>query len=364
MITSKKDNGLRVLVLEPYYGGSHKSFLSGLRNLPFQFEFITLPARKWKWRMRMAAPFFAQKLHETGREYDRILCSTYVDVASFRGLAPQWVRTVPLLTYFHENQFAYPMQVEDERDFHFALTNVTTAISSDSLAFNSSYNLTSFLEGLEQLMKLSPDIKLDNPCERILAKSRVLPPGIDFSSIDESASCDPDSSPVIVWNHRWEHDKGPDRFFRTLFRLDREGLNFSLVVLGETFTSHPPIFDMAFEKLSQRILHFGYARSSHEYARWLKRGTTVVSTSLHEFFGIAVIEAVRAGCRPLLPRRLSYPEIFPEEFLYDEEDFERRLREEIMEGRRLTEDQARELTTPFSWRTITPAYTLWIRDGS
>jgi len=93
---------LRVLVLEPYYGGSHRAFLTGLRRLPFELHFMTFPARKWKWRMRLAAPFYAQKLHETGQRFDRILCSTFVDVAAFRGLAPAWVKGVPLLTYFHE----------------------------------------------------------------------------------------------------------------------------------------------------------------------------------------------------------------------------------------------------------------------
>jgi hypothetical protein len=106
------DKHLRVLVLEPYYGGSHKSFLENLTQLPFTFELMTLPARKWKWRMRLAAPYFAERLANSQQRYDRILCSTFVDVAAFRGLAPAWVRSVPVLTYFHENQFVYPMQVE------------------------------------------------------------------------------------------------------------------------------------------------------------------------------------------------------------------------------------------------------------
>ncbi len=105
---------LSVLVLEPYYGGSHRSFLKGLKeHLPYRFEFMTLPARKWKWRMRLAAPYFADELRKSGKKYDRILCSTFVDVAAFRGLAPSWVCGAPVLTYFHENQFAYPVRVSN-----------------------------------------------------------------------------------------------------------------------------------------------------------------------------------------------------------------------------------------------------------
>jgi hypothetical protein len=38
---------MKILVLEPYYGGSHKTFLDGLQaHMPFDFMLLTLPARK------------------------------------------------------------------------------------------------------------------------------------------------------------------------------------------------------------------------------------------------------------------------------------------------------------------------------
>lgn len=357
---SDNDRSLSVLVLEPYYGGSHKSFLSGLQNLPFNFEFFTLPARNWKWRMRLAAPYFAHNLHENRKTFDRILCSSYVDTAAFRGLAPEWVKKVPLLTYFHENQFSYPVQVNDERDIHFGITNITTALASDSLAFNSLHNLTSFLEGTENLMKHSADLRLRNPVEIIQAKSRILPPGIDFSVIDSLTEHRRNSSPVIVWNHRWEHDKNPDLFFRTLFTLDKEEIDFNLVVLGQSFENSPSVFDEARKRLSHKILHFGYAETAQEYAGWLKKSDIAVSTALHEFFGIAVIEAVRAGCTPLLPDRLSYPELFPDTYLYGDSIFYERLKEVLRERKRISNSQIRILTDPYSWENLHKAYTEWI----
>ncbi len=353
---------LRVLVLEPYYGGSHKTFLTQVARLPFAFTFLTFPARKWKWRMRLSAPYYAQQLRTSGKRYDRILCSTFVDVAAFRGLAPPWVQEVPLLTYFHENQFAYPVQVEEERDFHFALTNMTTALASDAIAFNSVYNLETFLLGIEKLRKKSYDLKLEDPVGRIRAKAQVLPPAIDFTWIDEGETPEGEQAPVILWNHRWEHDKNPEDFFRVLFTLDREGIDYRLIVLGQSFREAPPVFEKARQRLAPRILQFGYAASRQEYARWLRQGDIVVSTSDHEFFGMAVIEAVRAGCLPLLPERLSYPELFPGTFLYREGNLLPRLKEFLHRKQRLSKKEARELTERFSWDQLEPSYRHWLEN--
>ncbi len=354
----------KVLVLEPYYGGSHRAFLNDLsRWLPIELTFFTLPARKWKWRMRLSAPYYAEILNSLDPDihssaFSSVLCSTFVDVAALKGLAPSWFQKLPVLTYFHENQFAYPVQVEDERDFHFSLTNFTTALASDRLAFNSSYNLRTFLEGCEMLLKKSPDSKHSKSLNHIKNKSKVLPPGIDFSKIDATSNMEKGMNPVILWNHRWEHDKNPDRFFETLFTLARQKLDFDVIVLGESFVRKPAIFAKAEQILKERLLYFGYAKSRQEYVRWLKKADLVVSTATHEFYGISVIEAVRAGCRPLLPNRLSYPELFPEEYLYEEHAFPEELRKALAHGR-LSPQTAFLLTDRFSWQILSSAYTDW-----
>lgn len=354
----------KVLVLEPYYGGSHKVFLTDLqKHLPLTFDLHTLPARKWKWRMRLSAPYFAEKLHDMNKEYHAdyccILCSTFVDVATLLALAPQWVRNIPLLTYFHENQFVYPVQVDDERDFHFALTNLTTALASDRLAFNSQYNLDSFSDGCNELLKISPDMKLADYEQDILNKSTVLHPGFDFSRIDTGPEAAKDDTiPTVVWNHRWEHDKNPELFFETLFELDSQNVSFNLIVLGQSFQRRPAIFEEARKRLESRLLHFGYVKSRQEYYRWLKQGDIVVSTASHEFFGMSVIEAVRAGCRPVLPKRLSYPGLFPQEFLYENDNLKEALMAALKQPR-LAKDKSIELTEHFSWNVLLDQYMRW-----
>ena len=306
--------------------------------------------------MRFAAPFFAEKLKKLSGEYVSILCSTYVDVATLKALSPLWIHDVPIITYFHENQFAYPMQVNDERDVHFALTNLTTAWTSDRIVFNSQYNLASFLDGCRELIQKSPDMSFNNSIESIRRKAIVIYPAIDFSGIDQAPSPKRDNPlPIIVWNHRWEHDKNPELFFQTLFDLDGKGLDFNIVVLGQSFERKPRIFEKAKKILAHRIIQFGYVESKEEYHKWLKMGDVIVSTATHEFFGIAVLEAVRAGCRPLLPNRLSYPELFPKAFLYDDETFIERFIETLNQGR-LSILESKALTQHYSLESLSQEY--------
>jgi glycosyltransferase involved in cell wall biosynthesis len=239
---------MKILVLEPYYGGSHKTFLDGLQaHLPFDFMLLTLPARKWKWRMRLAAPFYADKIIELFNEtkIDAIFSSSFVDVAALRSILPVPVSQLPFYTYFHENQFAYPVRKEDERDFHFGLTNLTTVLASDKVAFSTAYNLQTFLQGVQKIVKVCPDMKLEGIMKKIEAKVSILYPGIDFSQIDKAAQSNRKNSetPVIVWNHRWEHDKNPKYFFNTLFELDANAFDFRLIVLGQSFRRKPQMRD-------------------------------------------------------------------------------------------------------------------------
>ena len=359
---------MKILVIEPYYGGSHRSFLQGLQqHLEYDFDLLTLPARKWKWRMRLAAPYFAEQLNnlDTDKKYDRILCSSFVDVAAFRSLVNERFQKIPLYTYFHENQFAYPVQKEDERDFHFGLTNLTTILASDKVAFNTRYNLDTLIREARKLLRICPDMKLDNLINQIQDKAVILNPGIDFSDFPESNTCNPnpDQAPIIVWNHRWEHDKDPEYFFETLYYLDKSGVDFRLIVLGQSFQRRPDIFDEAQEKLAHKVLHFGYVESRQEYIKLLCQADIVVSTAIHEFYGISVIEAVRAGCIPVLPNRLSYPELFPAEYLHEDSELQTKL-ESLLKGfKELNELEIKDLTDRFSWLALKDKYRQWFQEN-
>jgi len=355
---------MRILALEPYYGGSHKAFLDGLcAHSRHEFDLLTLPARKWKWRMRGAALAFAEMLDDYDRRPDLLFCSDYVSLADLVGLRPQLLAGVPKAVYFHENQLTYPLKDESERDYQYGFTNITTCLAADRVFFNSDFHRLSFIEAVAGLLRRMPDCRPSGVVEQISAKSETLHLGMDFSALDE---CDEapragEQPALILWNHRWEYDKNPEEFFEILFELDAEGLRFDLAVVGETFRTHPPVFDEAQERLEDHIVQFGYVESRAEYARLLREADIVVSTAIHEFFGMAVVEAVYAGCFPLLPNRLSYPELLlPEHHavhLYKSRgDLKRRLADAVRHSDATRKVDLRQGAARFAWGRMSSVY--------
>lgn len=273
--------------------------------------------------MRGAALYFCRKIPSPAG-YDGLIASDLLALADLKAL---WGPACPpCLAYFHENQLTYPLAPGESLDVQFGFTNITTALAADRVQFNSRYHHDAFFARLPGFLRLMPEYRPLWVMERIRRKSAVLYPGCRFPAAGPPPipPAPPDGAParppLIIWNHRWEFDKNPAEFFAALDAVRRRGREFRLALLGESFQKKPQDFLAARERYGSRIERYGYVPDREEYYGWLRRGGIVVSTALQENFGIAVIEAVRHGCLPLLPRRLSYPEILPpachDEFLY------------------------------------------------
>jgi len=309
---------LHILVLEAYDGGSHKQFLDGLIQYSrHQFTRLSLPARKWKWRMRGSALYFAEQLAQKPsaelEKIDLVFTSDMTAGADLRALLPRPLDQTPLIMYFHENQLTYPVSPEDVRDYQYGFTNITSCLAAQAVWFNSRYHMENFLQAAKELLGKMPDFVPSNVIETISKCSRVMPLGLEpelFKGVTPKKTA---TSPTLLWNHRWEYDKNPDEFFQVLFDLDQAGIDFRLIVAGEQFREVPPVFETARKKLALRIDHFGFVDDRTKYLDLLRQADVVVSTAHHEFFGLAVLEAIAAGCYPLLPRRLSYLELIPAE---------------------------------------------------
>ncbi|MEE4136046.1 MAG: DUF3524 domain-containing protein [Desulforhopalus sp.] len=358
----------RVLILEPYFGGSHAAWLEGLcRHLAADFTLLTLPPRKWKLRMQLAAPLLVEELRRLPRKercFDLLLCTSLLDAAVLRALLvnlPGWRTATPILLYFHENQFVYPERYTDPGRQFFCGINWHSALAADSIAFNSAYNAATFFQGCREFFQTIGEKSLLELVDRVEAKSRVLYPGIDFREIDQIPWRATTEVPVIVWNHRWEHDKNPQAFVAALFALAAAKRDFRLIILGQDFPDKGKDCFAEIERhFAAKIIHCGFAASARQYRLLLNQGDIVISTARHEFFGMAVIEAVRAGCLPLLPDRLAYPELFPAEYLYGEEHPGRILAETIGAYRRPIRSTSRSLTERFAWDNLAGEYGDWL----
>ncbi len=302
---------MRILALEPYYGGSHKAFLDGWSALSrHDWTVLSLPPYKWKWRMRHAAVTFAEEIRKrlsAGANWDLLFCSDMLNLAEFRGLVCRDLGRLATVIYFHENQLTYPVRVKSERDYQFAMTNLTGALAADAVWFNSAFHRDEFLNALATFLRRMPDHQPLDAIEAIRTKARVYPPGVTATP----RSPDRKPGPLrILWAARWEHDKNPEDFFDAVTILRHRGVAFRLSVIGEQFRDTPPVFAQARQEFADCIDRWGYQANRAEYEAALAQTDVFASTARHEFFGLCAVEAALAGAFPLLPTRLAYPEIF------------------------------------------------------
>lgn len=310
---------MNILLLEPYLAGSHAAWARQYAACSrHQVQVLGLPGRHWKWRMHGGAVTLASQWLAQRTPVDLLLATDMLDLACFQGLTRQRCGAVPSVLYFHENQLTYPWSPRDadpgqQRDAHYAFLNFTSALAADAVLFNSCYHHDAFLEALPRFLKRFPDCRPLDDVMRIRDKSQVLPLGLDLRRLDayREEKKHTTRGPLILWNHRWEYDKNPEEFFTALFVLADEGWPFEVAVLGESFAETPAIFQQVKQRLGSRLVHFGFVRDFSEYARWLWRADILPVTSIHDFFGISVVEAMYCQTWPLLPRRLAYPEHLP-----------------------------------------------------
>jgi glycosyltransferase involved in cell wall biosynthesis len=259
--------------------------------------------------MRGAALYFIKKIPSL-ETYDGLITTDLMSLSDFKALAKE--RCPPSLVYFHENQLTYPLAPGEHMDYQFGFTDITTALAADRVVFNSQTHRDAFFERLPKFIKMMPEFRPGWVVEEIHSRTDVLYPGCRFPA-EEMTLQDflRGLPPLIIWNHRWEFDKNPDGFFEALDAVLETGTEFRLALLGETSQKVPKAFIAAHERYGGRIVQYGYVESRPDYLSWLAQGSIVISTAQQENFGIAMVEAIRFGCLPLLPARLAYPEIIP-----------------------------------------------------
>jgi glycosyltransferase involved in cell wall biosynthesis len=368
---------MRVLLISPYHGGSHLAWAEGYRkNSQYSVDLLTLPARFWKWRMHGGAVTLAHRFLRSAGRPDLILATDMLDLTTFLTLTRRRTSDVPVVYYMHENQLTYPLPKDGstgpmrrqlgERDRHYAFINYVSMLSADRTFFNSRYHRDSFFIALPNFLKHFPEYNELSSVAMLRENSSVLPVGIDLHRLDQGAkrsdAGSAQESPLLLWNQRWEYDKNPQDFFSALITLAGEGIPFRIALCGQQYGRQPAAFADGQARLGNRIVHEGFA-SAEKYAQLLWEADITISTAVHEFFGISIVEAIYTRTFPILPARLSYPQLLPQSHhslcLYSgQEELLMRLRwalTHVDEAR----EQAADLATAvsrFDWSVQAPLY--------
>ena len=106
---------MRILIVEPYFTGSHASWAEGyVCNSRHEVEILKLSGAYWKWRMHGGAVTLARQFLDSGkRPPDVILATDMLDVTTFQALTRSVTANTPFAMYFHENQLTYPWSSTD-----------------------------------------------------------------------------------------------------------------------------------------------------------------------------------------------------------------------------------------------------------
>lgn len=282
---------MKILLVETFFKGSHKSWANDVVKYldEFDIELLTENTSTWKEAMLSSvAKLTRPKLNN----YDLVIVTSMVDLIKFK---ERFKFICPHIIYFHENQKAYPWTKNGNNNKQdlFSQIQQKSALEAEALLFNSEFNLNTFCESDTSLRQ----------------KSQVLPIGLN-TDILESNRVPKNKELTILWNHRWEYDKNPSRFFDILKDL-KNRVNFKLIVTGQSpehVENH--IFTKAKTEFTEQIIHFGHVKSREEYVKLLWQSHLSIVTSNHDFFGISICESTLCEVQNLLPMDLAYPEHF------------------------------------------------------
>ena len=85
----------RILVLEPFYGGSHKHLIDLMLKkleVDFDIDLVVQTAKKWHWRARSSALWFSEQISQE-KAYSYLFTSSVLNLCELLGLRPDLNKT-------------------------------------------------------------------------------------------------------------------------------------------------------------------------------------------------------------------------------------------------------------------------------
>ena len=149
---------------------------------------------------------------------------------------------------------------------------------------------------------------------------------------------------------------------RTIEHYPKQGVMFRDIT---TLLKDPVGFRVAIDefvnRFPHRILHAGYCETFEQYASFLWKADICPVTSIQDFFGISIAEAVYCNTYPLLPNRLAYPEIYNKEsnedlFYTDKKNLTDKIETLIKGSEDNSKDISKDLIQVFDWTNMISEY--------
>ena len=259
----------------------------------------------------------------------------------------------------HENQLTYPPPPGSKRDLTYGMIQHLSMLAADRVFFNSAYHLRSWFGELPRLLRHFPDYGHLESVEATRRKSNILPVGCDLRSLDEHRTATARRRPA----HRpvepalGVRQRPGDHAPRTLYTR-RAGGRIPGGAGRRELPRHAGRVRRGPRTAGQPAHPLRLCADAKRYARLLWEANAALSTAIHEFFGVGVVEALYCGCSPVLPARLSYPELVPPELhercLYTDFDgLIERLRSALVEP---CPAALREWVSKFDWGVVGEQY--------
>ncbi|XP_007963103.2 tRNA-queuosine alpha-mannosyltransferase isoform X15 [Chlorocebus sabaeus] len=357
---------MSILIIEAFYGGSHKQLVDLLQEELGDCVLYTLPAKKWHWRARTSALYFSQTI-PISEHYRTLFASSVLNLTELAALRPDLGKLKTIL-YFHENQLIYPVKKCQERDFQYGYNQILSCLVADVVVFNSVFNMESFLTSIGKFMKLIPDHRPKDLESIIRPKCQVIYFPIRFPDVSR-----------FMPKHKTTHLKkmlslkgngGTVLSMALPFQPEQRDLEGLLKNSNSECDAHCDLDTARREYLGNSLRQESDLKkstspensSSHRGEN--KQNLTVNPCAtlggdanqqrlLHIVWPHRWLEAVYCGCYPLCPKDLVYPEIFPAEYLYSTpEQLSKRLQNFCKRPDIVRKHLYKGEIAPFSWAAL------------
>ena len=172
------------------------------------------PDRHWRWRLRGSPVTLARAAGDAVAEHghpDVVLVSGMTDLAALCGLSRGWLGATPVGLYLHESQLVHPAAPGETVPAEAVFANWRSMVVADRVFVNSAFHRDALFAALPAALADVPDLPHTDLLPEVAARTGVLPLGVELAGLLEGARAPDDGGPpLVVWPHRWDHDKRPE----------------------------------------------------------------------------------------------------------------------------------------------------------